>query len=263
MTGLIGLKVTQTHSMSDIEDETVQVCRLLEALCNHDRSHTNQGIPNQIQQLLKLIRNHEHRDIEYASSKFVKTIQSFCFYIMSTRLNVLDTNTPSILCQKLDILKAFLDAEELDNKVFENIFSTEQLIRACFTKLVNITETSEDDEESEAFTCVCHLRAFVFYLCHRIYLNIPRYRPLAKSFLGAVIRRATIVHNDSVKLRSYVHAAVPCLQLCVVIIRGFRLPISPENRDLALKLLFDLHDIPGKISHVQPLLALVHGPMLS
>ena len=150
---------------------------------------------------------------------------------------------------------------EVDIK-FLRIFTPSSLF-AAEAKLVNIPETSEDDEENEAFGCICRLRAFVFYLCHRIYLNIPRHRPIAKSFLGAVIRRATIVHNDSAKLRSYVHAAVPCLQLCVVIIRGFRLPLSPENRDLALKLLFDLHDIPGKISHVQPLLAVVHGPMLS
>ena len=213
--------------MADNEDETARVCVLLEAMCNHDHSHSSQDIQNQIQQLLKLIRNHEHRDIDYASSRFTVTMQSFCLYIISSRLNVLDANAPSVLCQKLNILKAFFDADEFDNKIFENIFSTEQLIRGCFTKLVNIPEIGEDDEENEAFECMCRLRAFLFYLCHRIYLNIPRHRPIAKSFLGAVIRRATIVHNDSAKLRSYVHAAVPCLQLCVVIIRGFRLPFEP------------------------------------
>ena len=92
-------------------------------------------------------------------------------------------------------MKAFFDADEFDDKIFENVFSTEQLIRGCFTKLVNIPEIGEDDEENEAFECMCRLRAFLFYLCHRIYLNIPRHRPIAKSFLGAVIRRATIVHN--------------------------------------------------------------------
>ena len=148
--------------MADNEDETARVCVLLEALCNYDRSHSSQDIPNQIQQLLKLIRNHEHRDIDYASSKFTTTMQSFCLYIISSRLNVLDTNTPSILCQKLNILKAFFDADEFDDKIFENVFSTEQLIRGCFTKLVNIPEIDEDDEENEAFECMCRLRAFLF-----------------------------------------------------------------------------------------------------
>ncbi len=240
----------------DNEEETVHVSNLLNTLCKEEPRDKE----NIINIFLKLIRNHEHHDINYGHPQFIASMQ--CGFLYITNSDFIAVSSHDTINNTLVILKTFLLAQECNDMVFQKMFESQQHIRHCLRKLIDMQEVHDDENNDDHNIAICKFRSFMLYLCHRIYDTIVSSRPLIKSFLGAVIRRASLVHDDSIKLRSFVTSIVPCLQLCSSIIRGFRLPLSAENKDLALKLIFDLHDIPGKISHVQPLLAVVHQPML-
>jgi hypothetical protein len=45
-------------------------------------------------------------------------------------------------------------------------------------------------------------------------------------------------------------------------VNGFSLPIRSSNKELFCKYLVDLHEVPGKISHQEPLLGVFHEPLL-
>ena len=249
----IVLQKISSSSYSDDEDEetTIHICKLLHQIFEPYQQEQQLAI----NEMLSIIRNHTYHDINYQHPRFISALQNCFAHITDSSTTTTNPNINQVI-----VLKTFVIAEECNNYIFQTIFQSEELIRQCFKKLINVEsyyyENDTDDDVND------NLKSFLLFVCHRIYKIIPRRRPLIKSFLGAVIRRATLVHDDSIKSRSFVTSVVPCLQLCSAIIRGFRSPISLEDRELALKLIFDLHDIPGKISHIQPLLAVLHQPML-
>ena len=78
--------------------------------------------------------------------------------------------------------------------------------------------------------------------------------------MGNYLRKSKL--SSSGGFRRHSVTVTVALNVIGCIVRGFKTPLSPANRELLTQLILPLHDLPGKVSHQTPVLGLIHQPMV-
>jgi serine/threonine protein kinase len=96
-------------------------------------------------------------------------------------------------------------------------------------------------------------------LMHLAYAWAPLQRRLLRRKLGSVLSAAAAMGETA---RSITDMVTVTLDIIATIIPGMASPLSTEDVALLEELILPLHGMPGKISHLQPALALFHEPLV-
>ena len=198
-----------------------------------------------LERLLALVSSGEIRDADYDSPEFIEAVQDLVKHITKCASSSTSVrNQGSTLPATYTILHAFLTTPECTDKILGNIFDI-STVKACFAQLFYVNK-----KES----------ASLIKILHRVYSRVPSSRTRARAYLGALLHRAAVASDSSHHL--LVESLGPALYLVGAIVNGFSLPIRSSNKELFCKYLVDLHEVPGKISHQEPLLGVFHEPLL-
>jgi serine/threonine protein kinase len=222
------------------------------ALCAVAGSTTGLETKGAIERLLPYIDAYEYRDLDYESKRFAATIQTFVQNHVVGRPEqplhprALNEDRGDETPRPLQILLTFLAAPECTDAVFQAIF-VPSVAKPCFASALRADSAREANE--------------LVQLLHAIYLRVPAARPVARQCLGALVHQVAATAPGQLRTMSTC-AFSPILCLVGSIVRGFRAPLSGANRQLLSKYLVNLHEVPGKISHEEPLLAIFHEPLV-
>eukprot|EP00466_Bigelowiella_natans_P013495 jgi/Bigna1/137444/aug1.39_g12152 len=141
--------------------------------------------------------------------------------------------------------------EEFTEAVFRNVFNDENMLGLFFGRFGKVGEG-----------------VFLQKIVQDIYQLLPNLRPLIRSDLGSLLTNANKISFatnilSGLSPREKARAAHVALTLTTTIIKGFKLPLSPQNQKLLIDRVLPLHGIPGKLSHLKPLLQVIHKPLVA
>ncbi|GAB5358702.1 hypothetical protein AAMO2058_000481100 [Amorphochlora amoebiformis] len=86
-------------------------------------------------------------------------------------------------------------------------------------------------------------------------------RGIMRGELGYVLKKATKGFASS-NLRKRASAAASALRVMLPILDGLRVPVTKSTHTLLTQLILPLHSMPGKVSHREPILQIIHTPLV-